>query len=274
MKKIMRTCLIVIFSCAVIFSSCEQKEKPLTSSVLTNAESSVIAPQEESSEPSSSQASTSSKNETSSQAETSSAIETSSESSSRKNTTPTVDRTSSVKSSSEQKKVNAPKYVFGNIKLASEDQTIFQTTTKVYSYEELDKIVSSSYTDITIINKEYPIEHIRETIIGYRVVYVGEEYLAVLFFDSNGSKNMAYRLPKPEGYKADFEKLSTNDKLSKVQEISPDGFYSSYSSSWNEKYEFSEHFTKDGYYIEIYYDREANTKYKDCTITKMTVELI
>ncbi len=285
-KKIFAFCLALIMLSAVLISGCEQKEKPLTSSVLTNAESSVIASKEESSEPSSLMASTSSKNETSSKVETSSA----SEISSKKNTSKR-DRNSSVQTETSTSKISSQdiekteasnetpievvsikpiaieegETAFG-LKLASNDQTMNDTITVLYEQDELKDIYNyfikaKNHTKISDLNKRYPIQHIRKIETGYRVAYLGKDNMGVFcYFDENGitSNSCVY-------YNIFINKLcflSEEIKSMKdIEAISPGIFGSTtYSSDWSYPYHLSWHYTMDGYYLYITYQEQKEEK--------------
>ena len=249
MKKYTLVIYVIIFTFSLIISGCERKDKA-ESSAITIGESDV----------------TTSQNETSSNNSSKS----------------TVDRISSSESTGEtqtssKQKEDVSEYAFG-IRLASESETIFHTITMKYSEEELKEIINMP--DIKTLNEKYPTEHLRIWKImdgeplGYRAVYVGEEKTAVLFFGSDGYSSMLNRFLEPQGYKEDFEKFSVGERLEKVRELYPGGLYSSMFNNIEPGLEYSDHITKDGYYVDIYYDREPSAEYEDSTIKKIIVDLL
>lgn len=136
----------------------------------------------------------------------------------------------------------------------SPDESILELVSKRYSNSQLDEIAQSELT-LDEMNEKYPIECVRKIETAYRVAYLGNEKVAVIMFDGNGSKTVGkvYGLNLK---KADFDKLAIGQKLTDVQTIDPKGEYLFLQTGRNDAPKVSNHYTTDGYLVEVEYDEE------------------
>lgn len=130
--------------------------------------------------------------------------------------------------------------------------TVFENTTQKYSERDLVQIINI-YDSIESLNRVFPIECIRKIDTGYRICYLGESSVAVLFFDSNQSKTFG-KIYCLDGARQDLERLKIGSSVSKVQEIFPNGDFPFLYSGRNDVQKESVHCTKDGTFILIEYD--------------------
>lgn len=152
-----------------------------------------------------------------------------------------------------------------NEKTCSPDQNIIELVSKKYSDSQL---LTISQLEMTMgeLNKQYPIECLRKIGTAYRVSYLGNDGVAIIYFDSSEKKILGrvYRLHLT---KADFNKLEIGQLLESVQEIDPQGEYLFLYSGSNNVPKISTHYTIDGYLITVEYDEEN-------TISSVTTSLI
>lgn len=149
------------------------------------------------------------------------------------------------------------------IQTSLSSKSLHDLSSKIYEKEELSKIAVFNGS-IEQLNKEYPIECIRNNNGAYRVVYLGEEDIAVLLFDSDGNK---YRgsIYTVRLTKNDFEHLTEGLTLEDVRKVDPDGEYLFLYTGRNDTPRLSSHYTKDGFLITIEYDSLNNiiNKYEE-----------
>lgn len=151
------------------------------------------------------------------------------------------------------KPIEEPEYAFG-IPISSDNKTIIDLTTTVYTDDELESIVFFKGT-LSEFDSSYKVECIRRIEDGYRVSYLGEGKIGVVGFLDDGSRIDNGFVVGLFGEKSDFEKLKKDMSWSEVYDIDPDGYYSFINSSivgLNESY----HYTTDGYYIRILYSED------------------
>ena len=140
-----------------------------------------------------------------------------------------------------------------DVEIVPSDRTLMDVVSLKYSAQQLEEISALQGT-MEELDALYPIECVREDNIGYRVSYLGETEVAVLYFDTEGKHvfSHTYKLSQPRSELAD---ISLGQTLEDVQEIDPDGRYLFLYTGINEP-RVSEHYTEDGYYFYISYDEE------------------
>ncbi len=150
-------------------------------------------------------------------------------------------------------------------KICSPDKNITELVSKKYSTSQLLAIAQLEVT-MDEINKQYPIECLRKIGNTYRVSYLGDDSVAVIYFDSSENKILGkvYNLYLA---KADFNELAAGQSLENVQKIDPHGEYLFLYTGSNDAPKASKHYTKDGYLISVEYDDEN-------TILSVTTSLI
>ncbi len=144
------------------------------------------------------------------------------------------------------------------------DKSINGLADDVYPEAILSKIVDDS-SSLEELNKQYPVKCMREANGTFRVSYLGEDRIAVLFFDASGEKLLG-RIYKTTHDKADYSRLETGDPLDEVMAFDPEGEYLFLETGKNTPRQ-STHCTRDGYIITITYD-DSNC------ITKVEEELV
>lgn len=103
------------------------------------------------------------------------------------------------------------------IELSPSGQTVVDLATKIYSEQQLEEIVACEGT-IEELDALYPIECLRG-IHDYRVSYLGETSIAVIYFDATGKWEMG-RVYNLSCVRSDFEDITPGQTLSDVQEVS------------------------------------------------------
>lgn len=144
---------------------------------------------------------------------------------------------------------------FSSISLSPDNKNFTQLLTKEYSEDELQNIIGFE-GNINELNSLYPIECLRkytnnEDKVIYWALFHGENKLAILSFGDDGIKfsEEVFELTKT---KSDFDEIKVNDRIKKVEEFDPYGWYLSvYASSSRDTTSY--HFTTDGYMIMIHY---------------------
>ena len=146
--------------------------------------------------------------------------------------------------------------------LSATDENIIKLSS-VYSDEQLSDIVQMA--NISNVRKKYSIECVRKVDDLYRVSFLGNGKVAVLYFSSNGDK-LSSKIYNLDLCLDDFQKLEKGDSLSKVQRIDENGEYLFLYTGRNSPKE-STHFTSDGYIVVITYDdKNQITKVNVCLI--------
>ena len=139
-------------------------------------------------------------------------------------------------------------------KMYSPDRNITDLVSKTYSNSQL---LTITQLDVTMdeLNKQYPIECLRKVGNACRVSYLGNDSVAVIFFDSNENKILG-RVYNLNLTKADFNELAIGQSLESVQKIDPHGEYLFLYTGSNDAPKISSHYTKDGYCITVEYSEE------------------
>ncbi len=155
--------------------------------------------------------------------------------------------------------------VYLNFEISSQDKSLIDLSSKMYSQSQLIEIVAYNGS-ITDLNNKYPIECIRNDNGTYRVAYLGDEDIAMLYFDTSGNKVLG-KIYHAHMLKCDFDGLLEGQSIEFVRNIDPDGDYLFLYTGRNDSPKVSYHCTKDGYFITIEYDDKNN-------ITSWKMELI
>lgn len=138
--------------------------------------------------------------------------------------------------------------------IAQPNQLLSELVSKVYMSDQLLEIVRFRGS-MEELNTQYPIECLRESEYAYRVAYLGNDDVAIIFFNRDGSY-ITGRLYKLFPSKLKFEDLSVGKSLDYVQEMDPDGEYLFLFTGSNNVPRISTHCTKDGYLVEIEYTED------------------
>lgn len=143
---------------------------------------------------------------------------------------------------------------------AAEDMDIIPSDSSLQIGELVSVVYSSSaLKDIAAyegnaagLNAKYAFECVREENSFYRVAYLGEESVALIWFDQSGNKYLS-KLYSLQCNKVDFQHLQIGDSLQLVKTIDPSGDY----LFWNGRDDLPQtsiHCTLDGYMLTITYD--------------------
>ncbi len=141
-------------------------------------------------------------------------------------------------------------------------QNIQNLATKLYNAEELEEISNFEGTYYALSGK-YPIQCSKTLGGSYRVSYLGEDRVAVLWFNSEGEK-LSGKVYVTTCTLDDLSQLQIGDSMEKVKQIHPDACFS-INMKDNGRIR-SEHYTSDGFLVTIYYDQN--------TIAEITTELL
>lgn len=152
-----------------------------------------------------------------------------------------------------------------DITLSSTDKNVTDLSSEIYEESQLLEIEKFDGS-IDELGAKYPIECIREIDDSYRVVYLGVDKVAVLWFDNSGKKIMG-KVYSSKLSNNDFNDLKEGMSVQDVQNVDPNGEYLFLYTGRNDTPRVSYHCTKDGYLISIEYD-ESNT------ITSIQKELL
>ena len=150
-------------------------------------------------------------------------------------------------------------------KICLPNKNIIELVSKKYSNSQLLTIAQLEVT-MDELNKQYPIECLRKIGNAYRVSYLGNDSVAVIYFDSSDNKIFG-RVYSLNLTKADFKELAIGQLLENVQKIDPQGEYLFLYTGSNDAPKISTHYTRDGYLITVEYDEEN-------TILSVTTSLI
>ena len=133
---------------------------------------------------------------------------------------------------------------------------------KTYDNETLEQI--AAYEDsYQKLNATFPGGTTKIAGDSYRVSYLGEGSVAVLVFDSMGTR-ISGHVFATTCTRADLSGIAVGDSVEQVQEVHPDGLYM-YTDSL-QQFASSAHYTGDGFLVTI--------KYENDLITEITTELI
>ena len=145
----------------------------------------------------------------------------------------------------------------GNEKIKESDKSknVIELVTKAYDSNELNEIASFEGS-IYELNDKYNIECLR--IVGeyYRVAYLGDGCVLIIYYTQSGQKLHANisQTPLTSG---SYESIMVGDSIAKVMEFDPDAEYWFLYTGRTDFPRVSSHYTKDGYLITIEYD-ESN----------------
>ena len=134
-----------------------------------------------------------------------------------------------------------------------------------YSESTLKKICALN-GNIHEYNRAYPIECIRNSVNGYRVIYRGSSHIALIWFDEAGEK-IYTQLVELRNTAADYMEIELGETLETVRSMYPEGVYLFGSTGRNDAPRISSHYTIDGYIVYISYDSNYE-------VESITTELI
>lgn len=142
------------------------------------------------------------------------------------------------------------------VKISSSEKTLIELVSKIYSDQELLKIVqfNGSIKDLDI---QYSIECLRYNNDIYRVSYLGNSSVAVILYDGSGNK-ISGGIHSTQKLKSDFSGITRGQLLEDVRKLDPTGEYLFLYTGRDDVPKISFHYTKDGYLIAIEYD-DTNT---------------
>ena len=139
-----------------------------------------------------------------------------------------------------------------DITISPEDKTIIQLAKTRYTNTELEEITAFEGS-LEELNEQYPIQCMRTIHDNcYRASYLGVERIAILCFDQNREKYYGWIFDLTQQSSA-FRNLKHGQSLEDVLAIDPMGTYWFLITGRGEPHT-SEHYTADGYRIEISYD--------------------
>lgn len=149
--------------------------------------------------------------------------------------------------------------------LSPSDKNVVNLVSNTYKESELQKMIEFSGS-IRELDAQYPIECLRKDGNSYRAAYLGDNCVAMLWFDDSGNKILGniYRITC---LKSDLVELMKNQSLEDVKAIDPEGDYMFLYTGSNNTPRASYHYTKDGYLFTVEYS-ESNV------ITSIKEELI
>ena len=171
------------------------------------------------------------------------------------------------------KKENEP---FDIEKCVSPNININRMFLKKYSQDEIKELYDFVFHfegTIEELNEEYPIKCVRKYVDNeyygtyYRISYLGEKSIGQVWYCADTEEEFHVWWYNYSCPKRNFKKFKVGTHLDEVMETDPDCCYLFLYTGLTDAPKTSEHYTKDGYLITIYYD-------DDCKITKINEELI
>lgn len=143
-----------------------------------------------------------------------------------------------------------------NIKPIPDNENVTDVITNIYNYNELLEI-SKFEGSLEDLNKLYPIEFVRNVNGVYRVSYLGNGNIAILFAD-NSEKVLMGKVYNTRKTRSEFAAVKAGQSVIDVEKFDPDGEYLFLYTGRNDLERVSTHYTKDGYLIRIEYDNACN----------------
>ncbi len=127
---------------------------------------------------------------------------------------------------------------------------------------DLEKIydLMADGASVNQLNDKYEIKCLRKDGDTYRVIYWGNKRVLVLRFDQDGKWIKAdklrsyYTLSDSRGK---YDSLKAGDTVEKVQTIDPTCYFAFLVDKTSDEL-YSDHYTEDGYYTHIEYDKDFN----------------
>lgn len=138
------------------------------------------------------------------------------------------------------------------VEISPSDTSLIDLASIAYEEAKLLEIVMFNGS-LSELNIQFPIECLREDHGTYRVSYLGDGSIAMLWFDESGNKLWG-RIYSAQQIKSDFDRLVIGESLKEVRMIDPKGDYLFLYTGRNDTPKVSLHCTKDGYLITIEYD--------------------
>lgn len=141
-------------------------------------------------------------------------------------------------------------------------QNIHNLATTTYTFEQLAEIANFEGTYYELAGK-YPIQCSKMLNGSYRVSYLGEDLVAVLWFDSKGEK-LGRDVHTTTCTRDELSQIQVGDSMDKVKQVHPEAYFPLITMDKDRIR--SEHYTSDGFLITIYYDQDV--------VVEITTELI
>lgn len=138
------------------------------------------------------------------------------------------------------------------IEISPLDKNIADLVSPINDAKQLQEI-ANDYGTLGKLNAKYRIECIREDNGMYRVSYLGEDGVAVIWYGETGERLWG-NVYKTQLLKNDFDGIKKGQTLDDVRMVDPNGEYLFLYAGRNDLPRKSVHYTKDGYCISIWYD--------------------
>lgn len=129
-------------------------------------------------------------------------------------------------------------------------------------YQKVIMVMCDSKSNYVDTIKEYPDYYNRKFNDGHvLLVYYVDNNVVLLMFDENGERVVSnYRIISSLE-KKDFKDVKKGMNIQNIIELDKNGYYGDkYASSRDYPLKYSEHYTKDKYFVRIDYDDKYNVK--------------
>ncbi len=147
-------------------------------------------------------------------------------------------------------------FLFGCSKKEKQHDNLF------IDYQKVITVMCDSKANYYDTIKEYPDYYYREFNGGHiLLIYYVSDKVVLLMFDENGERVLSdYRVISSLGMN-DFKEIDNGTNIKDIMDLDNNGYYGNkYASSKEYPLKYSEHYTKDKYFIRIDYDDKYNVK--------------
>lgn len=134
---------------------------------------------------------------------------------------------------------------------------VIDLITKKYSDSDLKYMSSLDYT-LKEQDKNYSIECLRKINDGdYKAIYRSEDQFLFVIFDKKGNKKFSHVVAASPN-KEEFETLKNGSYILEVKKVDSTQEYNVGNISSSSSSKLTRHFTKDGFQVTIFYDKNFN----------------
>lgn len=134
-----------------------------------------------------------------------------------------------------------------------------------YSFDDLMDI-KLNFESIELLHEAYPIQCIKRIPTGFKIMYVSDDEILILFFDQAGNKIFA-EINHFATREITLQEIKNGQNVTEIQEIDPNGNFIFLYASTNDAPRESTHYTSNGYMYVVSYDENYN-------VISVTKELI
>lgn len=141
--------------------------------------------------------------------------------------------------------------------VSDETKNIESLVQNMYTNEELEQI-NNLELNYDALNKKYKIECLRKINDGnYKAIYRSEDKFLFVIFDKKGNKKYSHVVAASPN-KEEFETLKNGSYILEVKKVDSTQEYNVGNISSSSSSKMTRHFTKDGFQVTIFYDKNFN----------------